>query len=98
MSQPALIETLIKALGLEDDPNQHQKPVVSPPLHCHEDSEEFNGQWNYQSLILMLTYLARNTCPDSKYDVHWCTLFQYNPKKNMQCYQKDRNVFIGKIY
>ena len=32
MSQPALIETIIKSLGLENDSKQHKTPAVSPPL------------------------------------------------------------------
>ena len=82
MSQPALTETIIQSLGLENDSKQHKPPpAVSPPLHKHEDSEPFNEKWHNRSLIGMLTYLARNTRPDIEYAVHQCARFQCNPRK-----------------
>jgi hypothetical protein len=32
MSQPALTDTIIETLGLENDSKQHLTPAVSPPL------------------------------------------------------------------
>ena len=70
MSQLALIDMIIKSLGLDNKSTQHQTPVVSPPLHKHEDKEKVNGIWSYISLIGMLTYLYRNTRSAIKYAVH----------------------------
>ena len=81
MSQPALTDTIIETLGLENDSKQHLTPAVSPPLQKYEESEPFDEKWSYRSLIGMLTYLARNTRPDIEYAVHQCARFQVNPRK-----------------
>ena len=81
MSQPALIETIIKSLGLEDDSKQHKTPAVSPPLQKYKESAPFIEKWSYRSLIGMLTYLARNTRPDLEYAVHQCARFQSDPRE-----------------
>jgi hypothetical protein len=81
MSQPALTNTIIDSLGLENNSKQHLTPAVSPPLQKHKESEPFNEKWSYRSFIGMLTYLARNTRPDIEYDVHQCARFQCNPRK-----------------
>ena len=41
MSQPALIDTIIKSLDLEDESKQHQTPAVSPPLQKYKDSNPY---------------------------------------------------------
>ena len=81
MSQPGLIDTIIETLGLENDSKQHKTPAVNPPLQKHTQSEPFTENWNYRSLIGMLTYLARNTRPDIEYAVHQCARFQCDPRK-----------------
>ena len=81
MTQPALIKSIIDALGLQNDSKQHKIPAVNPPLQKHSHSEPFNETWNYRSLIGMLTYLARNTRPDIEYAVHQCARFQSDPRK-----------------
>ena len=60
MSQPVLIETIIRTLGLENDSKRHQTPAVSLPLQKSENSEPFNKNWSYRSPIDMPTYLTRN--------------------------------------
>ena len=75
MTQTGLIGIIIETLGLDENSTQHQTPSVSPPLHKHEDKENFNESWNYISLIGMLTYLARNTRADIEYAVHQCARF-----------------------
>ena len=42
MSQPALTDTIIETLGLENDSKQHLTLAVSPPLQKYEESEPFN--------------------------------------------------------
>ena len=43
MSQPALANTIIHSLRLENDSTQHQTHAVPPSLHKHEDKEKFNA-------------------------------------------------------
>ena len=80
MSQPALTQTILDTLGLQDDSKCHDTPAVSPPLHAHKNGAERKEKWSYRSVIGMLTYLARNTRPDIEYAVHQCARFQINPK------------------
>ena len=47
MSQPALIGTIIKSMGLENDSKQHQTPAVSPPLQKYTESKPFKEKWSY---------------------------------------------------
>ena len=81
MSQPGLTDTILETLGLEKTSKCHDTPAVNPPLHAHENGAEREEKWNYRSVIGMLIYLARNTCPDIEYAVHQCARFQLNPKK-----------------
>ena len=81
ISQPVLIETIIKLLGLENDSKQHQTPSVSQPLQKYKDSNPFKEKWSYRSYIGMLTYLVRNARPDLEYAVRQCARFQYDPRK-----------------
>ena len=55
MSQPALIDTIIQDLGLEETSTQHQTPALSPSLYKYGDKETFNEAWSYRSIIRVLT-------------------------------------------
>eukprot|EP00957_Ditylum_brightwellii_P190462 14498464-Ditylum_brightwellii.AAC.1 len=75
MTQPALIETIIKLLKLENDSKHHDTPTISPPLQPYKDAQKFNESWDYRSAIGLLTYLTRNTCIDIEYAVHMCACY-----------------------
>jgi Reverse transcriptase (RNA-dependent DNA polymerase). len=81
MTQPAMTDQVLKALGLTNDSKSHKTPATSPLLHAHPDGAERTENWNYKSVIGMLIYLAKNTRPDIEYAVHQCARFQLNPKK-----------------
>ena len=83
MSQPALTDTIITALGLNTNTatKQHNTPAISPPLHAAPEGAPREEKWSYRSVIGMLIYLSRNTRPDIEYAVHQCAQFQLNPKK-----------------
>eukprot|EP00957_Ditylum_brightwellii_P108185 8254131-Ditylum_brightwellii.AAC.1 len=81
MTQPSLIETIIKLLKLENDSKQHDTPAISPPLQPYKDAQKFNENWDCRSAIGLLTYLARNTRPDIEYAVHMCDCYQSDPRK-----------------
>ena len=44
ISQSALIEIIIKSLGLENNSKPHQTPAVSLPLQKYKDSNPFKEQ------------------------------------------------------
>ena len=57
LSQPFLIERIIKALGLEVDSKTRDTPATEI-LTSDKDGDPFNEKWNYRSVQGMLTYLA----------------------------------------
>eukprot|EP00957_Ditylum_brightwellii_P056360 4272298-Ditylum_brightwellii.AAC.1 len=81
MTQPTLIETIIKILKLENDSKQHDTPAISLTLQPYKDAQKFNESWDYRSAIGLLTYLARNTHPDIEYAVCMCACYQSDPRK-----------------
>jgi hypothetical protein len=79
LSQPGLIEQVIRDVGLE----QHSKGKDTPAdtiLHQDPDGAPRQLNWNYRSIIGKLNYIANNTRPDISMAVHQCARFTSNPK------------------
>ena len=81
MSQPGLIDQVIRTVGLENDSKQHKTPSVNPPLGKSELGADRERTWNYRSAIGQLAYISRNTRPDIEMAVHQCAKYQINPKR-----------------
>ena len=79
LSQPFLINRIIKALGLEDDSKTHDTPATDV-LTSDKDGIQFNEKWSYRSIQGMLTYLTGSTRPDIQFAVHQTSRFCNNPK------------------
>ena len=80
LSQPNLIEKIIKTLGLE---NAKTAPTpASIILTKDENGEEREHKWNYRSVVGMLGYLQQTTRPDISFAVHQCARFSTNPKRS----------------
>ena len=82
LTQPHLIDQILKELRLEDD-NVSTKTIpaaCSKLLSRHSDSEPFDNSFNYRSVIGKLNYLERGSRPDIAYIVHQCARFASNPK------------------
>jgi hypothetical protein len=47
----------------------------------HKDSQEFDGSFDYQSVVGKLNCLEKGTCADIFYITHQCTRFAVDPKK-----------------
>eukprot|EP00957_Ditylum_brightwellii_P055052 4172952-Ditylum_brightwellii.AAC.1 len=81
ITQPALIETILKIPKLENNSKQHDTPAISLPLQPCKEEQKFDESWDHRSAIGLLTYLARNTHPDIEYAVHMCACYQSDPRK-----------------
>eukprot|EP00957_Ditylum_brightwellii_P139057 10598798-Ditylum_brightwellii.AAC.1 len=81
MTQPALIESIIKLLKLENDSKQHDTPAISLPLQPYKDAQKFDESWDYRSALGLLTYLARNNHSDIEYAIHMCACYQSDLRK-----------------
>ena len=83
MSQPHLIDQVLKMLRLDGDSTiAKDTPMASSKLLSrHEDSTKFDGHFNYRSVIGKLNYLEKSTRPDISYAVHQCARFSADPKK-----------------
>ena len=83
LSQPHLIDQILKDLRLDNDKvNTKATPAASSKiLGRHEDSEDFDGHFNYRSVIGKLNYLERGSRSDISYIVHQCARFTARPKK-----------------
>ena len=84
MTQPRLIEQILKDTGLDSDNKRDVKPKFTPSagsLHDDPDGPLFNAKWNYQSIIGKLNFLAMNTRIDLAYAVHQCARYANNPKQ-----------------
>jgi len=79
MTQTALIEHFIKALGLEQA-TTHETPAEHGALGSDKDGESGELMFNYKSIIGMLGYLD-HTHPDIKFAVSQCAISNA-PKKS----------------
>ena len=86
MTQPHLIDQVIKALHLDQKPGQKPPTGKDTPaapsqvLHKFPDSEEFDGHFDYRSVVGKMLYLEKSTRPEIAQAVHQCARFQANPK------------------
>jgi hypothetical protein len=81
LSQRALINTII-----EDADLSHLKVKAVPAkdnkhLHAHLDKPPFTLNFNYQSMIGKLNYLAQTTRPDIMYATHQLAKYSSDPRK-----------------
>jgi hypothetical protein len=82
LSQPKLIDQILKDLGLEQ-PNTTSRATpssTSTVLGEFPDSKPFDRHFHYRSIIGKLAYLE-TTRMDISYPVHQCARFSENPKE-----------------
>jgi hypothetical protein len=82
LTQPFLIERILKALGnAVKDANIKRTPAQHKVILSKDEFGPARKQeWNYRSLIGMLNYLAASTRPDILFAVHQCARFSSDPK------------------
>jgi len=80
MSQPYLIEQILKGLGFNERTKVKRTPAIaSKILHRDKEGEEMQTDWDYTRIIGQLNFLEKSTRPDISYAVHLCARFS-NPK------------------
>ena len=80
MTQQALTERIIKALNLEEESKTHDTEA-NVILQKGPDGPDRNKDWNYQSIVGMMTFLAGATHPDILFAVHQCSTFNQCQKE-----------------
>jgi len=82
LTQPHLIDQILEDLGLTDDRTTTKSTPAksSAILRKHSKSKDFDGHFNYRSVIGKLNYLERGSRPDIAYIVHQCARFTACPK------------------
>jgi hypothetical protein len=83
LTQPQLIESILKDLRLDGD---IVKPLGTPALastilNSHLSSPSFDNNFHYRSVIGKLNYLEKCSRPDIAYAVHQCARFSHSPRK-----------------
>jgi len=82
MSQPGLIDKIIKTMGMEKC-NPNKTPATQVALASDPDGKPFDqSMWSYPSIVGMLLYVSNNTRPDITYAVSQVARFTSNPKES----------------
>ena len=78
LTQPQLIDAIIKDLHLQSGSNVKKTPAVpNNPLH-----KDTNGPELWSSVIGKLNFLEKSTRPDISVSVHQCARFSEQPKRS----------------
>ena len=83
MSQPFLIDRIIKAIGFDLAATKSAKdyvPVGQPLLNKDMDGPPKKAKWKYRGLVRMLGYLQGTTCLDISMATHQCARFDNDPR------------------
>ena len=90
LSQPHLIDSILRDLGLIDangQPMPNVKSLSTPSLLTKligpdPQGATFDYPWHYRSLIGKLNFLEKSTRADISYPVHQCARFMESPKQS----------------
>ena len=81
LSQPQLIESILKDLHLQSNTNGRKTPALQTLLHKDPNGPDMTKEFHYRSVIGKLNFLEKSTCPDISFIVHQCALFSEHPKE-----------------
>jgi hypothetical protein len=79
-TQRALIDSIIKDVGLTDSKTKPVPAKVTLQLHAFKDEPSFDLYFNYRSAVGKLNYLAQTTCPDIMYAMHQIAKYSSDPR------------------
>lgn len=90
LSQPHLIDSILRDLGLLDangQPMPNVKSLSTPSLLTKligpdPQGTPFDYTWHYRSIIGKLNFLEKSTRADISYPTHQCARFMESPKKS----------------
>ena len=82
LSQPQLIDDIIKDLHLQSGSNMKKTPAITNQiLHKDTESRDVDMEFHYRSIIGKLNFLEKSTRPDISVSVHQCARFSEQPKR-----------------
>ena len=102
-TQPNLIKSILKDLGLIDQKSQNAPTSRKTPAHStvtltshEEDTDHDQSKFNYRQVIGKLLYLEKSTRPDISCAVHQCARFSANPKaKHAEAVKRIGRYLLG---
>ena len=82
MTQDGLINNTIKIFGIKGyNPSTTQTYVQSPlGTDAMKDPTQYQDQWKYSLVIIILMYVTNNSCQNILFSVHQCAKINHNPK------------------
>ena len=82
LTQPQLIDSIIKDLQLQSGSNPKKTPAVTTKL-LHKDTSgpEMTPDFHYRSVISKLNFLEKSTRPNISISMHQCARFSECPKQ-----------------
>ncbi len=80
-TQRAIIDSIINDVGLNNSKSKPAPAKVSLQLHAFKDDPPFDMDFNYQSAVGKLNYLAQTTRPDIMYAMHQITKYSSDPRQ-----------------
>ena len=73
LTQPQLIDSIIKDLNMKDNTKLRAIPACSSKLLDKDaDGESIEANFHYHSVIRKLNFLEKSTCPDISVSIHQC--------------------------
>ena len=83
LTQPQLIDSIIKDLHLQRGSNAKKTPAVTTNLlHKDSDGPDMTTDFHYRSMIGKLNFLEKSAQPDISISVHQCADFSERPKRS----------------
>ena len=83
LSQPELIDSIIKDLHLQPESNPKSMPAVTTTLlHKDTDGPDMSPDFHYHSVIGKLNFLEKSMRLDISISIHQCARFSESPKKS----------------
>ncbi len=78
MTQPSLIESVLRDLHLSPESKTKDTPSVGI-LYPDHDGVPHQDSWNSRSVVGKLNYIAQNTRPDISFAIHQCAPYSAQP-------------------